>query len=128
VFSSTGTCERALCSDPPKVNESWCYRLWGNPSHLQYVCDALRARYDSSVLQILVVKRNAGRNTYDGIETGGERVAKEIENALEDYARDGAEIRKISIVGYSLGGFNGVPFASIWDLAVVMEIVGGGGK
>ncbi|KAH8145889.1 uncharacterized protein LAJ45_10031 [Morchella importuna] len=78
--------------------------LWGNPSHLKYLASALRARYDKSILQILVVKRNAGTFTYDGIETGGERVTREIEDALEEYARNGIEIRKMSVVGYSLGG------------------------
>jgi dienelactone hydrolase len=49
------------------------------------------------------VKRNSGTFTYDGIETGGERVTREIEDALEEYARNGIEIRKMSVVGYSLG-------------------------
>ncbi|KAF8545522.1 putative serine esterase-domain-containing protein [Trichophaea hybrida] len=78
--------------------------LWGNPNHFHYLADALRSRYDNSRLQILITERNAGRNTYDGIETCGERVAWEIENALEESAKDGVDIKKISIVGYSLGG------------------------
>ena len=49
-------------------------------------------------------KKNAGSFTYDGIELGGERVAHEIEIKLEDLARDGHDIQRISIVGYSLGG------------------------
>ncbi|KAI5854026.1 putative serine esterase-domain-containing protein [Tricharina praecox] len=78
--------------------------LWGNPGHLQFLSDTLRACHDESVLQILVCKNNAGHHTYDGIETGGERVAKEIEDLLEQSASEGVEIRKISVVGYSLGG------------------------
>jgi hypothetical protein len=39
-----------------------------------------------------------------GIEVGAERVAKEIEDALEELARDGHKITRFSIVGYSLGG------------------------
>ncbi|RPA93842.1 DUF676-domain-containing protein [Choiromyces venosus 120613-1] len=78
--------------------------LWGNPGHLEYLTTAIRQRYDDSKLQILVVKRNSGTFTYDGIELGGERVTREIEDAIEEYARNGVEIRKISIVGYSLGG------------------------
>ena len=77
--------------------------LWGNPKHLEYLTTAIRQRYDDSELQILVVKRNSGTFTYDGIELGGERVTREIEDAIEEYARNGVEIRKISIVGYSLG-------------------------
>lgn len=30
-------------------------------------------------------------------------MTREIEDAIEEYARNGVEIRKISIVGYSLG-------------------------
>lgn len=81
--------------------------LWGNPTHLQYVASAMRDRYDQSELQILVVKRNAGTFTYDGIETGGERVTREIEDTIEEYARNGVQIKKISIVGYSLGRLHG---------------------
>lgn len=49
-------------------------------------------------------KRNTGTFTYDGIETGGERVAQEIEEELEELARAGHKITKISMIGYSLGG------------------------
>lgn len=49
-------------------------------------------------------KRNAGSFTYDGIELGGERVTNEIEERLEELAREGHDIKRISIVGYSLGG------------------------
>jgi esterase/lipase len=51
-----------------------------------------------------VAKRNAGSFTYDGIDTGGERVAEEVEGKLEELAEAGSEITKISVVGYSLGG------------------------
>lgn len=53
---------------------------------------------------VLATKRNAGSFTYDGIECGGERVAKEIEETLEDLGREGHKIKKLSMVGYSLGG------------------------
>jgi hypothetical protein len=55
-------------------------------------------------LIVLVCKRNAGSFTYDGIEVGAERVAKEIEETLVELARDGYKIKKLSMVGYSLGG------------------------
>jgi dienelactone hydrolase len=35
---------------------------------------------------------------------GGERVANEIEESIEELARSGTEIKKISVIGYSLGG------------------------
>ncbi|CAK37769.1 putative lipase YOR059C [Aspergillus awamori] len=78
--------------------------LWGNPSHLDYVTSSLRSRYGEDRLHILTAKRNAGNFTYDGIEVGGERVAHEVEEALEELAAAGHHIKKLSMVGYSLGG------------------------
>ena len=79
-------------------------RLWGNPSHLNYIASALRQQYGPDRLIVLACKRNVGNFTYDGIEVGAERVAKEIEETLEELARDGYHIKRLSMVGYSLGG------------------------
>ncbi|KAJ9662806.1 hypothetical protein H2201_005887 [Coniosporium apollinis] len=78
--------------------------LWGNPSHLKYLATALRENHPEDKLHILVAKRNSGSFTYDGIELGGERVTREIEETLEELARNGQTIKKLSVVGYSLGG------------------------
>ncbi|KAM7216286.1 putative serine esterase (DUF676) domain containing protein [Rhypophila decipiens] len=78
--------------------------LWGNPSHMLSVAQSLRAQYPRDKLHLLVAKRNSGSFTYDGIETGGERVCHEIEEELEEVKSKGGKITKISIVGYSLGG------------------------
>lgn len=78
-------------------------RLWGNPSHLDQVAAALRDRHGEK-LHILCAKENSGNFTYDGIELGGERLAHEIEDTLDTLEKEGQEIRKISVVGYSLGG------------------------
>jgi hypothetical protein len=78
-------------------------RLWGKPSHLDYVASALRDKYDDNVF-ILCPKANSGNYTYDGIELGGERLVHEIEETLESLVEKGQKITKISIVGYSLGG------------------------
>ncbi|KAF2686668.1 lipase/serine esteras-like protein [Lentithecium fluviatile CBS 122367] len=78
--------------------------LWGNPAHLKFLKTSLRDKYAEDKLHILVVKRNAGSFTYDGVHTGGERVANEVEETLEELARNGTEIKKISVIGYSLGG------------------------
>jgi len=80
------------------------YRLWGNPQHLDFLRNSLREKYAEDKVHILVTKRNAGSFTYDGIETGGERVASEVEDTLRELAKAGHDIKKISIVGYSLGG------------------------
>lgn len=48
-----------------------------------------------------MAKTNSGTFTYDGIETGAERVTQEIETCLKDL---GTTVQKLSIIGYSLGG------------------------
>lgn len=53
---------------------------------------------------MLVSERNTGSFTYDGIELGGERLAQEVEDRLDGLAREGHTVRKLSVVGYSLGG------------------------
>ncbi|KAM7185396.1 putative serine esterase (DUF676) domain containing protein [Naviculisporaceae sp. PSN 640] len=78
--------------------------LWGNPNHMLSVAQSLRAQHPRDKLWILVAKRNSGSFTYDGIETGGERVCHEIEEELEIVRSKGGKITKISVVGYSLGG------------------------
>lgn len=68
------------------------------------VAKALRARYSADKLYILCAKRNSGSFTYDGIELGGERVCLEIQEELQAIERRGGKIKKLSFVGYSLGG------------------------
>ncbi|KAH8815957.1 putative serine esterase-domain-containing protein [Xylogone sp. PMI_703] len=71
---------------------------------MKNVALALRQKHPEDIVHILVAKRNSGSFTYDGIELGGERVCREIEEEVERLAREGQEIKKLSIVGYSLGG------------------------
>ncbi|KAI4236468.1 MAG: hypothetical protein LQ349_002540 [Xanthoria aureola] len=78
--------------------------LWGTPSHLEYLAKSLREKHAEDKLNILVAKSNSGTYTYDGIETGGERVTQEVEELLEQLIQAGTPIAKLSIVGYSLGG------------------------
>jgi len=80
------------------------HSLWGNPDHLKFLSTSLRERYPEDKLHVLVAKRNSGSFTYDGVELGGERVAFEIEETLEELAHNGHKIKKLSIVGYSYGG------------------------
>lgn len=61
-------------------------------------------RFPQEKVHVLVTKRNAGTFTYDGVNTGGDRVAEEVEEALEKLAESGHDITKISVIGYSLGG------------------------
>lgn len=78
--------------------------LWGNPNHMANIAKSLRAQYSEDRLYILVAKRNSGSFTYDGIELGGERVCREIEEELQLIESKGGKIKKLSVVGYSLGG------------------------
>ena len=76
------------------------FRLWGSPSHLNYLAKRLRAAFPSEdSLHILVAKRNTGSFTYDGIDTGGERLTKEIEDEIEDLEKKGKTVSKIRSVG-----------------------------
>lgn len=79
-------------------------RLWGNPSHLDYVASSLKERHGDDNLYILCAKGNRGNFTYDGIELGGERLANEVEETLKTLDKKGQKITKLSVVGYSLGG------------------------
>jgi hypothetical protein len=78
--------------------------LWGNPNHLRNVTAKLREAHPEDKLHILVATRNSGNFTYDGIEVGGERVCHEIEEELKRLRDDGTPVKKLSMVGYSLGG------------------------
>ncbi|KAI9800178.1 MAG: hypothetical protein M1833_003505 [Piccolia ochrophora] len=78
--------------------------LWGSPQHMAYLATALREEHSNSSLQVFVPKTNAGTHTYDGIDFGAERVTHEVEHKLRELQRDGVHIKKLSVVGYSLGG------------------------
>ncbi|EJT73050.1 hypothetical protein GGTG_09901 [Gaeumannomyces tritici R3-111a-1] len=78
--------------------------LWGNPAHLAQVAKALRDQYPVDKVWIKVANRNSGSFTYDGIELGGERLCLEIEEELQLIESKGGKIKKLSLVGYSLGG------------------------
>ncbi len=55
-------------------------------------------------MDILVAQSNSGYHTYDGIETGGERLCREVEEELAAVRARGGRIAKLSVVGYSMGG------------------------
>ena len=78
--------------------------MWGNPDHLASVASAFRDKFSEDRLHILVAKSNSGNYTYDGIETGAERVTHEVEKTIAQLETDGSCIEKISMFGYSLGG------------------------
>ena len=71
---------------------------------MAYIASALRDKYHEDQLHILIAKSNSGNFTYDGIETGAERVTHEIEETIAKLEKEGSKIKKISMIGYSLGG------------------------
>lgn len=79
-------------------------KLWGNPNHMNNIAKTLRAQHSPDDLYLLLAKRNSGSFTYDGIELGGERVCAEIIEELKTIENNGGKIKKLSVVGYSLGG------------------------
>jgi poly(3-hydroxyalkanoate) synthetase len=64
----------------------------------------LREKYTEEYLHLLVAKRNSNSFTYDGIEVGGERVCEEVLEEVQKLEKAGQAIKRISFVGYSLGG------------------------
>ncbi|RPA86418.1 DUF676-domain-containing protein [Ascobolus immersus RN42] len=77
--------------------------LWGTPVHLTYLTESLQ-KHDDRLL-VYVPKNNSGYFTYDGIDTCAERIVREVDTALEEFKTDdGVDIKKISVIGYSLGG------------------------
>ncbi|KAL9612958.1 MAG: hypothetical protein Q9167_002487 [Letrouitia subvulpina] len=101
--SEQSPAERSPAGPSQKANHLCIlvHGLWGNPGHLAYLASSLRNKFSEDKLHILVAKTNSGTFTYDGIETGAERVTQEIETCLEEL---GTTVQKLSIVGYSLGG------------------------
>lgn len=92
---------------PPRTRADWLrllHSLWGSPSHLNQLVKALHTVYPGDQLHTLVTKRNSGNFTYDGIETGGERVTHEVEDEILSLEKEDKIVTKISVVGYSLGG------------------------
>lgn len=76
--------------------------LWGNPDHMWCVKESLAEKHPD--LNILVSKTNVGDRTYDGIDVCGERMAKEIQDEVQRLKESGTDIKRISFIGYSLGG------------------------
>lgn len=69
---------------------------------MNYLTKTLQSHPKSSSLHVLVPTSNTGHFTYDGIETCAERATDEIQKYIASPA--GASLKKISVIGYSLGG------------------------
>ncbi|KAI0358083.1 DUF676-domain-containing protein [Trametes cingulata] len=87
--------------------------MWGNPNHLAEMRRVMEERRCQSTsekgpggeqLHILVAETNKDDGTYDGIDWGGERVAKEVFEEIAKLEKEGKKVTRFSVTGYSLGG------------------------
>lgn len=82
--------------------------LWGTPEHMESLRQSFKAAMDPRENAVfLLPSRNAKFKTFDGIEILGYRVLLEVCQFIQQYNednKDGRQIRRISVIGYSLGG------------------------
>ncbi|KAI8340903.1 putative serine esterase-domain-containing protein [Chlamydoabsidia padenii] len=79
--------------------------LWGKSSHMSYIERSLVARLqDDPTVVVLNSKVNEGKYTYDGVDLCGQRLADKIRSYVKELANDNKSVKKLSMVGYSLGG------------------------
>ncbi|KAG2011830.1 lipid particle protein [Coprinopsis cinerea AmutBmut pab1-1] len=83
--------------------------MWGYPGHLAELSRVAQETHslpaaDGTRLEVLLAETNREDSTYDGIDWGGERVAKEIYDKVSELEETGSNVVKLSVTGYSLGG------------------------
>jgi hypothetical protein len=80
--------------------------MWGNPEHLLEMDRIIRETKSSEdmELQVLLAETNRDDATYDGVDWGGERVAREVMDTAEKVKSEGKTLSRFSVTGYSLGG------------------------
>ncbi|KAF5383782.1 hypothetical protein D9615_003712 [Tricholomella constricta] len=82
--------------------------MWGHPGHLselkRIISEAYSSSSDGPQLEVLMAETNRENSTYDGIDWGGERVAQEVIEKVDEIEKDGKTVLKFSVTGYSLGG------------------------
>lgn len=86
--------------------------MWGNPNHCAELARIVRERYsepstEGVELDVLIAKTNRAESTHDGIDWGGERVAMEVMDRIQDLESNGKEVTRFSVTGYSFGGLVG---------------------
>ncbi|KAK7036748.1 hypothetical protein VNI00_011414 [Paramarasmius palmivorus] len=80
--------------------------MWGHPGHVAQMESFIRERHEAceEELVLFVSSSNAGEYTYDGIDWGAERIAKELFREVERLRNLDLHVDRFSVVGYSLGG------------------------
>ncbi|CEP07008.1 hypothetical protein [Parasitella parasitica] len=77
--------------------------LWGVKGHMEYIENKLMEKYHDRI-HILNSSVNEAKYSYDGVDICGERLAEDIESTVVRLDKSGKKVKKISLVGYSLGG------------------------
>jgi Putative serine esterase (DUF676) len=91
----------SVCNHPEQHLFVLVHGFQGAATDLSYIASQLHARHES--LCILVVQSNDGfLKTYDGIDSGGTRIADEVQHYLSTHTQK--KITQISFIGHSLGG------------------------
>ena len=104
--------------------------MWGNPAHISELGRIALETYsdassDGTVLHVLKAESIRDNSTYDGMDWGGERVAKEVcivfcnlrdwkifinldkykvTDTVKELESKGDHVIRFSVTGYSLGG------------------------
>lgn len=83
--------------------------MWGNPQHLAELARIAEETHttsnvDGTTLHILRAETIKDDSTYDGVDWGGERIAKEVVETVKELESKGDHVVRFSVTGYSLGG------------------------
>jgi hypothetical protein len=83
--------------------------MWGNPEHLAEAARIMRETHsdpstDGTILHVLMAETIREDSTYDGVDWGGERIAKEVMDTVKELEDKGDHVVRFSVTGYSLGG------------------------
>lgn len=78
--------------------------LWGNPTHMYTLRDALNARADALDCNLLVVccKSYQRSKSFDGVDICADRVIHEITDRITETRKSGSFVQKFSILGQVL--------------------------
>lgn len=78
--------------------------LFGNPSHMESLAGAIARQLKFDRIVVLVVQTVSGTRSFDGIDDCAKRIFCEMTDKISMLAQKGLIVKKISFIGYSLGG------------------------
>jgi hypothetical protein len=97
-----------------------CHGLHGQPGEMDFMIQQISALHPelSKSAIFLPISANVGK-TYDGVDSGGKRAAEQVIQVLE-HGKD--HIKKISVVGHSLGGLYGrYLIGYLWEKEIIAQ-------